>query len=332
MKFIVSDVELERLHSAGKGFIYNDFSRRSPSGKNYNVLHSASCGWMARSNVNVPKIFFKTLDEAIEWLRKNRGEEGRNWKRCGTCRAKGVILSKSSVTAGQEREQALLIDAKNYRHGFQHFKNVDYESYPHCFGEFWKRKLRIETKGGHILDAKHMRETYDLLGRTLKRWQWHRPDSFSKLAGKLKEALKKSSDAYSQIRNYSLLEFNNIPNEPLELIWHELGYVKSKAGKNPGGCYLVMPTTKSLMFLWGQTLAFDSVVRRLMPTFGIPGLNENYWGFETWKMVMGEFQLQLKQQPEIVSLFEGVSQEEYGTDSTIPYGQFLDIHYWIRSK
>ena len=93
MKYVESNAELKRLHSAGKGLIYNDFSRRGSSGKNYNVLHAASCHWLAKSNVNVPKIFFGDIDEAIGWLRKNRGE---NWKRCGSCLAKAQPSSKGS--------------------------------------------------------------------------------------------------------------------------------------------------------------------------------------------------------------------------------------------
>ena len=96
MKFIKSNAELEQLHSVGRGLIYNDFSRKGPSGKDYNVLHAASCGWVARSNVNVSKIFFSSIGEAIEWLRKNRGEEGKNWKRCGACQAKTGSLSPVS--------------------------------------------------------------------------------------------------------------------------------------------------------------------------------------------------------------------------------------------
>ena len=87
MKFIRSNSELEKLHDAGVGLVYNDFSGRGPKGKDYNVLHAASCSWVVRSNVNVPKYFFKDFDEAIKWLRRNRGSEGKNWKRCGMCRA-----------------------------------------------------------------------------------------------------------------------------------------------------------------------------------------------------------------------------------------------------
>lgn len=63
MKHIESDAELKRLHSAGKGLIYNDFLRKGSSGKDYNVLHAASCHWLAKSNVSIPKIFFDNIDE-----------------------------------------------------------------------------------------------------------------------------------------------------------------------------------------------------------------------------------------------------------------------------
>ncbi len=207
---------------------------------------------------------------------------------------------------------------------------MDFETYPYSFCEFWKWKLRTETKSGHILDAKHIKETCDKLSRTLKKWQWNRPYSFLELVERLEGTLEKVCDAYNQIRNYSLLEFNEIPNEPLELIWHELGCVKTGEEKNLSGYYLVMGTTKPLMFLWGQTLAFDSRVRKRMPRFDIHGLSDNYWGFTKWKKVMVRFQESLKRQPEVVDLLREVSRKEYGTDSIVPYGQFLDLYYWVK--
>jgi len=96
MRIIRSNSELESLHSAGVGFIYNDFSGRGSKGKDYNVLHTASCSWVVRSNVNVPKYFFSNIDEAIKWLLRNRGGEGKNWKRCGTCKAEARPLSQVS--------------------------------------------------------------------------------------------------------------------------------------------------------------------------------------------------------------------------------------------
>lgn len=96
MKRIRSNAELEQIHSAGVGLIYNDFSGRGPRGKDYNVLHVAYCSWVVRSNVNVPKYFFNNIEEAIKWLRRNRGKEGKNWKRCGTCKAEASPLSQIS--------------------------------------------------------------------------------------------------------------------------------------------------------------------------------------------------------------------------------------------
>ena len=226
-----------------------------------------------------------------------------------------------------------MINTEKFRTRFQQFKKEDRKSYPHCFSEFWKWKLQTENKSEHILNAHNLDRTYTKLGRTLKFWQWHRPSKFSDLAPRLKNALEKIQESYDQIREYSLLEFDRVPSEPLESIWHELGCVKEPDQyPNPGGYYPAMATTKPLMFLWGQTLAFDSWVRGFMPKFSLSGLTDNKWSFETWKNVMMKFQEMLKQQPDIVELFEKLSLEEYGTDSIVPYGQFIDLYYWVRSK
>jgi len=86
MRQIASQEELEELHAAGVGLIYNDFSGLGAGGAQYNVLHAAGCHWVARSNTNVRKLFSDSLAEAIEWLNANRGPENKNWKRCRSCR------------------------------------------------------------------------------------------------------------------------------------------------------------------------------------------------------------------------------------------------------
>jgi hypothetical protein len=96
MKSINSDSELVQLNDAGQGFIYNDYSGKGASGKDYNILHAASCSWILKSNINVRKLFFRNLDEAIDWLNMNRGKEGISWKRCGSCRAVGRSATASS--------------------------------------------------------------------------------------------------------------------------------------------------------------------------------------------------------------------------------------------
>lgn len=87
MRQIASEEELEELHTAASGLIYNDFSGLGATGAQYNVLHASDCRWLSRSNTNVRKLYFENLAETIEWLEANRGPEGRSWKRCGSCRA-----------------------------------------------------------------------------------------------------------------------------------------------------------------------------------------------------------------------------------------------------
>lgn len=88
-RFVINDKELSTLHQLGAGLIYNDFSGMASTGAKYNVLHKAGCRWVLRSNTNVRKVFFDTVADATIWLRDNRGAEGENWKRCGTCRGGG---------------------------------------------------------------------------------------------------------------------------------------------------------------------------------------------------------------------------------------------------
>ena len=90
MRRIESDVDLDQCHGAGVGLIYNDFSGSGAGGKDYNILHAAGCRWVRRSNTNVPKFYFTDLQEAVSWLTANRGPEGKNWRRCGTCKADAV--------------------------------------------------------------------------------------------------------------------------------------------------------------------------------------------------------------------------------------------------
>ena len=57
---IKSEEQLFKLHNIGKGFIFNYFTDGKDA-KKYNVLHSADCYWVTKSNTNVKKYFFKTI-------------------------------------------------------------------------------------------------------------------------------------------------------------------------------------------------------------------------------------------------------------------------------
>ena len=90
MERVTSDERFRAIREAGRGVVYNDFSGRGASGAQYNVVHAASCGWLARSNLTVAKLWFEDLPAATDWLVRERGREGQGWKRCGTCHGAGA--------------------------------------------------------------------------------------------------------------------------------------------------------------------------------------------------------------------------------------------------
>ncbi|MGH2965111.1 MAG: hypothetical protein ACRDMH_06995 [Solirubrobacterales bacterium] len=85
MRTVADDQDFAGLRAAADGLLYNDFVPRGDPA--YNVLHSAGCRELARANLSVPKLFFESLDEAVDYLNRERGAEGIGWKRCGTCGA-----------------------------------------------------------------------------------------------------------------------------------------------------------------------------------------------------------------------------------------------------
>jgi hypothetical protein len=92
MRRVQTNAELQALHAARAGFIFNDFTAGG-GGAQSNVLHAADCTWVERmlgrarlqSRPAVRKVFFDTLEDAQSWLAANRGPEGQGWKRCATC-------------------------------------------------------------------------------------------------------------------------------------------------------------------------------------------------------------------------------------------------------
>ncbi len=202
------------------------------------------------------------------------------------------------------------------------------------FDNFWKWRLRNESRNEHILDDNHLRETaskdYYKLPGILRRWKAYRKSKNSEPYVTLQDSLRNISKAYDRIRSYSLLEFDRTPHDTLELIWNELGRVKEYGGNiNSYGRYYVISVCKPLMLLWGQTLAFDSRVRAHIPRLrNVRGLRDRRWSFTAWKQAMESFQETLNQEPEVVDSFKEVSLQKYGTDSIVPYGRFFDIYYF----
>lgn len=201
----------------------------------------------------------------------------------------------------------------------------NYMTYDSQYNDFWKWKIHIEEGGkGHILDGNHRDDACSKLLDILPGWQtWRGVEcDYMKM---LPVALSNTANAYDQIRNYSLLDFDKIPDEPLELIWHELGRVKTESGdRREGGDYLVISICKPLMFLWGQTPPFDSRNRDKMYLFPLGAR----WDFEWWKEALGDLQKELLRHTKVVSYCREKAVEIYGSDYVIPYGRFLDIYYY----
>ena len=207
-------------------------------------------------------------------------------------------------------------------------------SYINQYNEFWAWKIGVEQKSDNsILDTRHVNDTCERLLEILPRWQTYRGIRCD-YEKELPLAMTTISHAYNKIRQYSLLEFNQIPDESLRLIWECLGLVKEKhRTKRPNLDYFVIAVCKPLMFIWGQTLAFDSINRinirkdHSFETTETP-LRSSRWSYSQWKTIMQDFQLELLKVPEVIDYCQSRSRQIFGTDFVVPYGRYLDLHYY----
>jgi hypothetical protein len=82
-----------RIVRQGDGYIYNDFGTQFPGDsptwntRDFNKLHRTSCSQVKKmtytSEEKLTKHFFSTREEALEWLEKNRKEDG--YTLCSYC-------------------------------------------------------------------------------------------------------------------------------------------------------------------------------------------------------------------------------------------------------
>lgn len=218
-----------------------------------------------------------------------------------------------------------LIDPEKINQRFAVFNKL----YMAQFDSFWKRKLAIESKNGqHILDDQHFLDTMEQLWSILLSWNAYRGggNSVLELKPELKLSLKSIKSSYDQIRGLSLLDFDSIAKEPLELIWNELGRVKkADKRKSNSSYYYIIAICKPLMLLWGQTLAFDSKVRKKTPKF-VP--LDNKWNFAMWEQVMTKFQKELRNNSSLIDCLTSVASSKYSKTTFVPYGRFLDIYFF----
>lgn len=203
-------------------------------------------------------------------------------------------------------------------------------NYMQHFDEFWLRKLQIENSDKHILDDTHRKETADTLWPILKHWNWLRtPRRLVISEDTFVDYLRRISAAYNQIRNYSLLDFEQIPRRLLESIWHELGCIKERdERKNNRGCYTLVSACKPLTLLWGQSLPFDTNNRSNIPSIYCLSKHRKRCDFSKWLSIMERLQENLSQDKQAIRYFKSLSLRKYGTSPVVPYGRFLDIYFF----
>lgn len=204
------------------------------------------------------------------------------------------------------------------------------EEYGNDFINFWKWKIIVESHGtSHILDDRHIAETHHKLSVVLPKWQTYRPYDNTPCLATLRTSLTTIAEAYNQLRKYSLLDFGLIPRNVLAPIWQELGRAKEDRGQTNGsGSYAIIAVCKPLLFLWGQTLAFDSKVRNNLPHKYLVDKYSWNWDLDEWMRVMILFSKNLNEDKSAVQFIKKKSEEWYGKDAPVPYGRLLDIYYF----
>lgn len=207
-------------------------------------------------------------------------------------------------------------------------------SYRRQYDSFWAWKVHVEQQpGSHILDNQHRDIACNKLLAILPGWQTWRGTTCD-YDKQFPIALGNIANYYDQIRQYSLLDLNKVPTQALQEIWHELGRVKEPSGsRTKAGDYCVIAICKPLMFIWGQTLPFDSMNRKnirrdrsLSLTIPIP--LRGRWVFSEWTTIMGDFQRELSGLPQITGKMQTTASTTFNSTVAVPYGRYLDNNYF----
>lgn len=244
-----------------------------------------------------------------------------------------IIIDETEVLATEVLRRIAArvhtIDVESIIESLQSFSS-GYRSlkYDEQFNDFWVWKNHVE-KTESILDENHIDETWNRLRKILGGWQTYRGTRNEYPYRDLKKSLIDVTESLKVLDEYSFLDFWKIPTESLEAIWNALGRVKEPEGKmNEEGRYFVIAVCKPLMLLWGQTLAFDQRVRMALPNQFNISMNDRKWSFSKWHSVMTSITKWVKNQPDLVTFLEEESARRYGEQMKIPYGRFLDIHFF----
>lgn len=223
------------------------------------------------------------------------------------------------------------------------------------FIEFWKKKIEVERNNGSILDESKIDKTMKCLLRMVRKWRLYRPRKIEEIEKGLKEALYNITEEYNNIRETSLPELldnrSGIKADvvgALSKVWNNLGHIKDP--NNSGNSLLVMAPTKFLMFLWGQTPAFDSylrseaakrawdVIRGKRPEVSeycrpteLSWPSKDRWAFDDWRFTLELIGTKVRENYQLKKKIEELSEEYFKTNSgdwAVPYGFFIDAYLW----
>jgi hypothetical protein len=198
---------------------------------------------------------------------------------------------------------------------------------------FWGWKISVEKKDDHILDENHVEVTHGKLMPIMRYWQTYRPFDTNVISRRLRVNLEEMAESYGIIRKYDLLSLAKAPKDDLKNVWNKLGSVKEIDGNENGvSRYYTIAACKPLMFIWGQTLAFDDIIRKQVLDPGYDGFSKNRWTFQLWYKVMINFRDQILENPDFIEISKYICKQNFGTDEIVPYGQFIDLYYWIGAK
>jgi hypothetical protein len=231
-----------------------------------------------------------------------------------------------------------MVMAINLQRLKQRLERNDNKEYVSQYNDFWRWKVSIEKDGkAHILDPEHITQASETLLNILSGGEWMTYWGVKCDFGKvLPDALIKMADAYDRIRQHSLLQLDNIRADDLEFIWHELGRVKTCDGaRRDDGVYYIIAVCKPLMFLWGQTLGFDSQNQKKIPkdhdlefVSGVP--RRCQWHFKEWIRLLHGFRRELLNAPDVVHYCRERADTKLQSPNIVPFGRFLDLLYYER--
>ena len=149
-------------------------------------------------------------------------------------------------------------------HIFQQKINSSNTKYPHSrFNVFCRYKERVETTGASILDQDNLNETTVHIDGMLRDPAWVMNETGIPSYLLVRSTLEGIANSYNKIRHIKLGDgkIASIRSD-LSLTYRSLrGIANTNQSNNDGdtlGRYFIVGKTKVLMFIWGQTPAFDS--------------------------------------------------------------------------